>query len=144
MLLLLLFACDDTTLATGVTCALGAPTLSPSSAAPGDTVVVTVDRLTEVWDTTITVGPAKASVLEIDRSTCDACDDCQDTGACSVCEPCEPCNEACLTCVETVSFVVPTVEPGDWSVEVINRHGRSDRVTLTVTAATGDTATSAP
>lgn len=144
MLLLLMFACDDTTTTSGSTCALGVPTISPASAAPGEQVILTSERLTDVWDTVITVGSARATLVDLDRSTCTDCDDCQDTGGCSVCEPCDSCDTVCATCVETVTFTVPSLEPGEWPVEVVNRHGRSERVSLTIVAAGDDTATSTP
>lgn len=135
MFLLLFVACDTTSLSSGPTCALGVPTLTPASAAPGEQVVLTVEPLTDVWDTAITVGSARATIVDLDRSTCDDCDDCRDTGGCSVCESCDDCAEPCAGCVETVTITVPDIAPGEWPVEVINRHGRSERVTLTVTEA---------
>jgi hypothetical protein len=131
--LLLLFACETTTTTTEPVCTLGVPTLSAGSAAPGETIVVTVSPLSEQWDTSITVGSARADVVAFDRSTCDDCDQCRDTGGCTVCGTCDACTTPCDTCVETVSFVVPALTAGDYPVEIVNRNGRSAQVTLTVT-----------
>lgn len=132
--LLLLVACESTTVTTEATCTLDGVSLAPTSAAPGDLVVATTRPLTEVWDTAVTVGAARAELVELDRATCDECDDCRVTEECSSCETCETCEDACAACVETVSFLVPDVAEGEWSVEIVNRHGRSDRVALTVLA----------
>lgn len=133
--MLAMLACATTTTTPARTCSLDTPTLVPSSAMPGDQVVVTAQPLTEVWDTAVTVGSARAELVEVDRSTCDDCDDCRDTGGCSTCDDCEPCDVACDTCVQSLTFVVPDLAAGEWPVEIVNRHGRSERVLLTVVAA---------
>lgn len=133
--LLVLLACETTTVTGTAGCSLGIPTLSATSAAVGDTIVVTASPLTETWDTAVTVGAARAEVVAVDRSTCDECDDCKDTGECAICGDCDTCDATCATCVETLSFVVPDVTPGVHPVEIVNRHGRSERVELVVTAA---------
>lgn len=130
--LFLLLACPATTISTDPTCTLDTPVLAPESAAPGDEVVATVRPLTEVWDTALTVGSARAELVEVDRSTCVACDDCRETEECDACEDCDSCDEACAPCVETVRFVVPDLVEGPWSVEIANRHGRSGVTELTV------------
>jgi hypothetical protein len=134
--LLLAVACDTASSSSeDATCALDVPTLAPASAAPGAQVVVTAHPLTDVWDTAVTVGPTRADLVDLDRSTCDTCDDCRDTGECSSCDVCDVCATDCEGCVETVTFVVPDLAPGEWPVEVVNRHGRTQTVTLTVLAA---------
>ena len=134
--LLLAVACDSTSSSSeDATCALDIPTLAPASAAPGAQVVVTAHPLTDLWDTAVTVGPTRVQPVDLDRSTCDSCDDCRDTGGCSSCDVCDTCDADCEGCVETLTFVVPEVAPGEWPVEVVNRHGRTQAVTLTVLAA---------
>ena len=130
--LFLLVACAETTISTSPTCTLDGVELAPTSAAPGEVVIAYTRPLTEVWDTAITVGAARAELVDLDRSTCDACDDCRVTEECSSCEACDSCEDTCASCVESVSFLVPDVAEGDWSVEIVNRHGRSDRAALTV------------
>ncbi len=137
--LLLLAACETTSTSGTATCSLGVPTLAPTSAAPGEQVTMTATPLSEAWDTAVTVGASRATIVDLDRSTCEECDDCRDTGGCSRCGECTDCEETCATCVETVTFVVPELEPGTWTVELVNRYGRSEQVQLTVTAA-ADTA----
>lgn len=136
MLLLLLAACETTTVSGTTSCSLGVPTLGVAAAAPGDTVTLTAAPLTEVWDTAVTVGPARATLVDLDRSTCDECDDCRDTEGCAACGECATCDTTCATCAEVLSFVVPDLAPGTWSVEIVNRYGRSEQVNLVVTAPT--------
>jgi hypothetical protein len=133
--IVLMLACQVPATTDARTCALHTPTLVPSSAMPGEQIVVTTQPLTEAWDTAVTVGSARAELVAIDRSTCDDCDDCRDTGGCSTCDECEECDTPCDTCVQTLTFVVPDLGAGEWPVEIVNRHGRSERVALTVVAA---------
>ncbi len=135
--LLLLLACETLSTPDAPTCALGAPTLSPTSAAPGDIVVITLAPLTEAWDTAVTVGAARATLSGVDRVGCDDCDDCLDTGGCSACDDAcdDACGSLCDACVETVTFVVPELAAGEYPVVLVNRHGRSADIALTVVAA---------
>lgn len=144
--LLLLAACLDETALVTSTCSLGVPVLSTTEAAPGDQVTVTVAPLTAAWDTAITVGPARATVVDLAREGCDTCDTCRATEGCSQCGECSACETDCATCVETVTFLVPEVAAGTWPVEIVNEFGRSERVNLTVTASgdTGDTGDTGP
>lgn len=130
--LLAALACLPAALPDPRTCSLDTPTLSPASGVPGDEIVVTVQPLTEVWDTVVTVGAERADVLEIDRSTCEECDDCRTDAGCSTCDRCETCDSACETCEQSLTFIVPELAAGDWSVDIVNRHGRSEPVVLTV------------
>ena len=134
LVLLLLFACDDTVVTDGAQCTLGKPTLSASSAAPGDQVVLTATPLTEAWDTAITLGSVRAQIVSLDRTECTECDDCRDTGGCAPCDACTDCATSCGVCAETVTFVVPVLDPGDYVLEMVNRNGRSEQISLTVTA----------
>ena len=118
--IVLMLACQVAETTDAKTCALHTPTLVPSSAMPGEQIVVTTQPLTETWDTAVTVGSARAELVTIDRSTC---------------EDCEACDTPCDTCVQTLTFVVPELGAGEWPVEIVNRHGRSERVSLTVVAA---------
>ncbi|MDP2313467.1 MAG: hypothetical protein Q8P41_11220 [Pseudomonadota bacterium] len=132
---LLMVACESTTITSDPTCAIELPTLSTTTAAPGESIVLTTTPLTEVWDTVVTVGSLTAEIVEVDRSTCDDCDDCRDTGGCASCGECDACTTACDTCVETLTFIVPDLAAGEWPVELVNRHGRSESVLLTVSGA---------
>jgi hypothetical protein len=150
MLLFFALACDDSTVDTVATCPLGVPTLSATTAAPGDEIRVTLSPLTESWDTAVTVGSTQATVSGLERDNCDDCDDCRDTGGCTACSECTDCDTTCDDCLETLTFIVPDVAAGSWPVTIINSHGRSDPITLVVTATkkkdTGgaDTGTSTP
>jgi hypothetical protein len=132
MLLLLLAACDTTLTSTTDVCTLGAPAMSVAEAAPGDTVTLTLSPLTEAWDTVITVGPDRATILDLDRSTCDACDTCREDAECTTCGECTDCEASCDTCVETVQFIVPALSAGIWPVQLTNLYGRSQPVDLTI------------
>jgi hypothetical protein len=138
-----LLACSTEETVEYATCTLDAPAASPTTAAPGDTVVLTSSPLTEVWDTVVLVGGARAELVSLDRTDCDDCDDCLDEAECDACDlECEDCTETCATCVETVTIVVPSVAAGEQDVQLLNRYGRSALGTLTVLAGdTGDTDT---
>jgi hypothetical protein len=141
-----LLACTSDELETTSGCTLDAPVAAPASGAPGDEVVLTSAPLTEVWDTLVTVGGTRATVLDLTRDGCDDCDTCVDDAECTVCDvECVDCTETCATCVETVTIVVPDLPAGDHAVQVVNRHGTSELGTLTVLAGadTGDTDTGA-
>jgi hypothetical protein len=134
-LTLLLVACTTTTSTTTPTCTLDTPVVSPTEAAPGDTVVLTTHPLTTPRDTVVTVGDARVDVTAVTRTDCDACDRCREDSACRACGPvCPSCVEACTTCVETVSVIVPDVGEGAAPVTVRNGLGVSAPATLFVLA----------
>lgn len=137
-LTLLLVACTSTPSATIPVCALDVPIPSPVEAAPGDEVTLVTHPLTTARDTVVTVGDARAEVLEVARTDCDACDTCREDAACRDCGPtCAACVEACAPCVETVRVRVPSVAEGAATVTVRNGLGASAPGTLYVRAAAG-------
>lgn len=133
-------ACSTTTTALADRCDLSASALSPTEAAPGATIAMTAGPLTRTWDTTVLVGGVNASVVELVREGCDTCDSCRTQNDCNACDDCDDCDALCATsCVESVRFVVPELPAGVHSLQLINGHGSSAGLQLTVLAPPADT-----
>lgn len=139
-LLFALAACTTNASSTSPTCALDVPVPTPAEAAPGESVSLLTHPLTEARDTVVTVGDARAEVLDVVRTDCGACDDCRDDSGCRACGPvCPACVEACAPCVERVEVAVPVLPPGDATVTVRNGLGVSAAGSLHVRVAGADT-----
>jgi hypothetical protein len=132
----LALACVGGSVDTLPVCAPEAPVPTPAVAAPGDSVLLATEPLTEVFDTVVTVGAARAEVLAVDRSSCGDCDTCRAEALCSDCGACESCDTACDTCAPTVEIVVPSLPDGSYPVTVVNTHGTSAVGTLTIASGT--------
>lgn len=114
-------------------CDVAVESLSPTTAAVGDTVVMTGGPFTAAYDSAVYVDGARADVTEVDRSTCVECDICRDTYECTACGDCDVCDRLCAdTCTETVSFTVPDVAAGDAQVQLFNAHGQTPRTPIVV------------
>ncbi|MEC7946503.1 MAG: hypothetical protein VX265_02980 [Myxococcota bacterium] len=128
-----LFACSTTEVVTLGTCdvALFAPDVD--AARPGDPVTLGGTPLTTDWDTVVYVGGVEAEVTALDRVGCETCDACRVESLCTECGDCDDCDRVCAEqCDEFLTFLVPEVAPGIVDVWLINRHGRSDALPLTV------------
>jgi hypothetical protein len=139
MLFLMVLACTVGESSTVLHCDLTGPVLTPVEAAPGSTVVAVSRPMTTSWDTLVAVGGSQAAVSAVDRTECEACDTCREAAECNVCGTCTECAQECSPCVESVSFVVPTLAPGAYPVVVTNLHAASVGVTLTVADGGEDT-----
>lgn len=130
-----------TTAATTTTpaCVISA-TLSADHAAVGEMVMITGGPYTDASDTRVLVDGTAAQIT-VDRAQCDACDTCTAGETNCDCGDCSVCVSACSTCLQTVGFIVPNVADGVQSVALIDRHGASEVLYLTVSGGTSDTDT---
>jgi hypothetical protein len=89
LLPLLLVACNAAVVDEYEICSLEV-TLAPSSGAPGDTILVTGTPFTEVRDTRVEVGGARAAIEDVSRldNTCEG-------SVCLTDEDCESCDGTC-------------------------------------------------
>lgn len=116
-------------------CDIGLGALSPAEAAPGASVVVTAGPLTRSWDTTVLLGGVSAQVVDLERSGCDSCDLCRNQADCNACDDCDDCDALCaVECVESLTFVVPELPAGSYSLQLVNGHGSSAGLSFTVLA----------
>jgi hypothetical protein len=110
--------------------------LSPSEARPGMSVTATSTPMTTTWDTAIYVRDVRAPILRLGRDQCDVCDECRSINNCTACSDCDACADTCRnSCVETVTFSVPSLSAGQAEVSIYNRHGQSNPLPLSVVAA---------
>ena len=137
---LLLAGCDTTDTSTIHTCTIPA-TLSPLAGSVGSTVTATGQHFTKGYDTSVRVGGVTARVRDVTRTDCAVCDACIDAaGAIRADRASTACTASCTTCVQTMDFVVPTIDPGETTVSIENAYGASDPLAFTVTS--GDTGSS--
>lgn len=142
---LLFVSCTTTTTTRLPACTIPAPRVEPAKAAPGDIVSLYTDALTADWDTVVSIGSVRATVLGVQRDNCSDCDECldpsdtADTGHadCNACTySCDSCAEVCATCVQYVRITVPDLAAGSWPVVIQNVHGASETGTIEIVAPT--------
>jgi hypothetical protein len=134
-LLLVLAACDSTSVTLSQNCDVRIATLNPSTSQSGEIVAAEGGPMTQVWDTAVYVDGARAEVVSIDRQGCDACDSCKEENKCEACDDCDDCDALCATdCTEIVQFVTPENEAGTVQVSLFNGHGQSNSVPLLMTS----------
>jgi len=139
--LLLLAGCEDQVDVSFVQCELEIA-LFPTEGVVGADVVATGRPFSDISDTSVRFGGAEAQLLDVARDDCSVCDTCRTNAvpACDVCVVCPQCRSECADCVQTVTFRVPEVPPGETSVVVTNGYGVSPPLPFTVLAPdTGDT-----
>lgn len=137
-----LAACDTSSTSVSLRCDVLISSEQPQEAAAGDAVVLTGKPFTTIWDTSVYLDQTRALLLDLDRDSCDACDDCRDDYDCNACGDCDACDTLCAeSCVETATFRVPALDPGAYDVTLVNVHGVSAPVPLTIAAPpeTGET-----
>lgn len=136
----LLTGCTQTTFTNTELCDVLLATAEPAAASPGDTVTLTATPLTTDYDTALFVGGVRAQVTAVDRTGCDECDACIETYECLTCGDCDDCDAQCdAECVETVTFIVPEVAPGDAVVQIYNAFGGSQPLSLEILEAGSST-----
>lgn len=134
-LLLLLTACDTTSVTLSQNCDVRISTLNPSTSQAGEIVAAEGGPMTQVWDTAVYVDGTRAEVVAIDRQGCEACDSCKEEYKCQACEDCDDCDALCATdCTEVVQFVTPEHDAGTVQVSLFNGHGQSNSVPLLMTS----------
>jgi hypothetical protein len=135
-------SCTTTSVVTLGTCdvALFAPSLT--EVRPGEPLTMGATPLTTDWDTVVYVGGIQAEVTALSRVGCTTCDTCRSESLCTECGDCDNCDRLCVEqCDESLTVLVPDVAPGLSEVWIINRHGRSETLEVTILAAgeEGDT-----
>jgi hypothetical protein len=71
------------------------------------------------------VGSLRATVMDLDRTDCEACDACRDDEQCSACGDCDDCDTICTECIETLTFTVPQAESGLTTIQLFNAYGNT-------------------
>ena len=135
-------ACDTSTTSVSLRCDVLLSSEAPQQAAAGDAVVLTGTPFTTIWDTSVYLDQTRARLLDVSRDDCDTCDTCREDYDCNACGDCDACDTICTeSCVETTTFEVPAVAPGVYDVTLVNVHGVSAPVPLTIPAPaeTGET-----
>lgn len=136
---LLLPACTTTAVVTLGTCDVALFTPSAEELRPGEPLTLGGTPLTTDWDTVVYVGGVEAEVTALERVGCQTCDTCRTESLCTECGDCDDCDRLCAEqCDETLTVLVPDVEPGPADVWIINRHGRSETLQITVLGAGED------
>ena len=139
LLLLGLAACPSSTTSSFDQCSLNG-SLSPAESAPGEAVVATIDRLTTVHDTVISLAGLELHPDVVTRTNCDDCDACRIANECTACEQCASCDTECDACEQILEFTTPAAPPGPTSVVVTNRYGTTTPIPFVVSSEedTGD------
>lgn len=145
LLILLSLSCVTTVTTDDVTCDVSLDRAEPALGAPGETVVLYGDPITELWDTALTFGSARASVVSVDRSGCDECDSCRETAGCDGCGDCDDCDLSCAaSCAPTITALVPALAPGEVAVVLRNSRGTSPPLSFRILAEDTGALDSAP
>jgi hypothetical protein len=135
----LLAGCTTTPVVTLGTCDVGLFAPSAEEVRPGEPLTLGGTPLTTDWDTLVYVGGIEAEITSLERVGCETCDTCRTESLCTACGDCDVCDRLCAEqCDETLTVLVPELEPGPADVWIINRHGRSETLVVTVLAADED------
>jgi hypothetical protein len=138
---MLLPACTTSDVVTLGTCDVALFTPSAEQVRPGEPLTLGGTPLTTDWDTVVYVGGVEAEVTAVSRVGCKTCDTCRTESLCTECGDCDDCDRLCAEqCDETLTVLVPDVDPGIADVWIINRHGRSETLQVTVLSADTDSA----
>ena len=136
-----LAACDDDTSTTFLTCR---PEISfvDEVVERGQIVRADSELFTTAYDTVVMVGGYRATVIDVDRDSCELCDECVDEYDCEECEWCDYCVSYCTDCMPRLSFRLPPSLPyGVHEVVITHAYGESEPAMLTVVCQdTADTA----
>jgi len=126
-------ACSTTSVVTLGTCDVGLFALSADGVRPGEPLTLDGTPLTTDWDTIVYIGGVQAELTALDRVGCETCDTCRAEALCTECGECDTCDRLCHEqCSETLTVLVPDLDPGPTEVWLINRHGRSDSLSVTI------------
>lgn len=134
-------------------CDVAVTEVAPQPAIVGESVTITGQPFTSVYDSAVYIGAERAEVIDVERADCLNCDTCRAQQGCTECSDCDACDTICSTeCVETVTFDVPDLEAGEHALQLFNAHGQSPVLPFSVestgyegdssdTADTGDSGT---
>jgi len=126
-------ACETTPVVTLGTCDVGLSSPSAESLRPGEPLTIDAAPLTTDWDTVVYIGGVQAELTTLDRVGCETCDTCRTEALCTECGDCDTCDRLCEEqCDESLTVLVPDLAPGPADVWLINRHGRSDSLSVIV------------
>jgi len=131
----LFLSCGSQSIDIAEDCDVRIDEIAPSEAQAGDTISATLRPTTTIWDTAVYVDDERAEVVEIIRENCETCDQCKIDFGCLDCDDCDDCDLVCRTeCVESTTFILPEISPGEAQVVIYNGHGGSNPYPLLVTA----------
>ena len=134
-----LMGCETEETETSTPCVVNLESVSPNAAMAGETATLTANPLTTVYDSAVYVGGSRATVMDVDRTACEACDSCRDDEQCGACGDCDNCDATCTECVETLTFKVPDTETGVTTLQLFNAYGNTN--TLEFEVLSSDTGT---
>lgn len=118
--------CSTPTEILALRCDVTVTDIQPQPAAAGDSVELVGRPFTSVYDSAVYVGDQRATVLDVDRSSCVECDSCRARSGCTECSDCDVCDRLCATtCTERIVFEVPGVSAGDYGLQLFNAHGQT-------------------
>ena len=126
-----LLACTGESTTTLETCEVHVDSLTDSVSA-NQTVVLTGRPFTALLDTSIRVDDISATIQDVARNDCDLCDVCRVEAECTFCEECTECATSCESCIETITFTVPDLSVGEYTLVVRNAYGMSQPATIQI------------
>jgi len=130
-LILFVTSCQAAVEPLALRCDIVLSSISPDEALPGVAVTATGRPMTTTWDTAIYVADVRAPLLRMSRDQCDECDSCRSQMGCTACQQCDECADTCRdTCVETVTFAMPSLPEGSAEVSMYNRHGQTNALAI--------------
>lgn len=133
---LLLAGCTTTEVVALGTCDVTLDDAEVLEASPGEPLVLTGTPMTTDWDTLVWLGDVQAEVVQVERVGCASCDACRDVEVCGPCNDCDACDRLCSEqCVESVTVIVPELAAGEVDAWIVNRHGRSTTLPVTILGA---------
>jgi len=124
-LTLAFFGCDTDDTESSTPCVVALESVEPGAATAGETATLTGRPFTTVYDSAVYVGSQRATVMDLDRTDCEACDACRDDEQCSACGDCDDCDTICTECIETLTFTVPQAESGLTTIQLFNAYGNT-------------------
>ena len=124
-LTLALVGCDSEDTESATSCVVALTGVEPSAATAGETATLTGQPFTTVYDSAVYVGSQRATIIDLDRTDCEACDACRDDEQCNACGDCDDCDTICTECVETLTFTVPQAESGPTTLQLFNAFGNT-------------------
>ncbi|HCH63265.1 MAG: hypothetical protein CL927_17810 [Deltaproteobacteria bacterium] len=125
--------CNQPTEVIALRCDVTITDIQPQPSAVGESAQLFGGPFTSVYDSAVYVGESRATVLEVDRSSCIECDVCRARSGCTECSDCDVCDRLCATtCTESVLFEVPDVSAGDYGLQLFNAHGQSKVMSFAV------------
>ena len=92
----------------------------------GETLSLSVQPLSSLFDTLVTVNGQRLAVDEtwsVNRNSCADCDTCKYQQGCFSCSDCDSCYLECTTCTEELSFQFPMLQEDLYQIQVKNTFG---------------------